>query len=125
MDIKYYSCDSAENLYSEAVIVNGVVFLSGIVSEDMETGELLLGDITHETNTILNNVKKLLSKYRSGMERVIKVEVYLRDYKDIDQMNEAYIKHFSNGKRPARFCAEVGNLYAQCKVEMVVTALQD
>lgn len=124
MDIRYSSSGLPADPYSEAVIANEFIFLSGIVSEDMETGELLLGDIVYETNTVLENVKKLLQKYDSSMERIVKVEIYLRDYREIHQMNAAYVKHFPNGKLPARVCVEVGDLCAQCRIEMVVTALK-
>ena len=66
-------------VYSDIVKVDGkYLFLSGLVSEDRKTGELLDGDITFQTRTVLENLQSILTEYGSDMEHVIRIEVLFK-----------------------------------------------
>lgn len=109
--------------FADVVVVdNDLMFLSGLISEDMETGEYLEGDIAAETCQTLNNLEKLLKEYGSDMEHVIRVEVILHEYKDCPEMNAEYVKHFNPEKMPARVCFGGVDLAAGCKIELMVIA---
>lgn len=120
--IKYVPSKITTNPYSDVVVADNCLYLSGLVSEDIDTGEPLPGNIEWETDIILNNMAKILEENGSGMDRVIRVEVFLRDYRDIEKMNHTYIKHFPQGKLPSRICVQVSNLYDQCKLEIMAIA---
>lgn len=122
MNIKYIPSKITSSPYSEVVIVNDYLYLSGLVSENMKTGELLLGDIEFETDNIMNNLAQILNENDSGMDRLIRIEIYLRDYRDIEKMNATYIKHIPKEKLPSRLCVQVADLCDQCKIEVVAMA---
>ena len=62
--------------YSDLVVVEDrFLFLSGLVSEDLQTGELVCGSVTEETNQVLSNLKTILEQYGSDMKHVVRVYV--------------------------------------------------
>lgn len=120
---RYFINPNDTNVYADAVLVNdSTLYLSGLCSENLETGEVFYGDAAFETKNILNNAKQLLEKHGFSMDDVVQVGIYLTNMSDRKIMNEEYIKHFAQDKMPARFC--VGNvaLADEFKVEMVITA---
>ena len=109
--------------YSDMVVVNGdLMFLSGLVSEDLSTREEVYGDITFETKRTLDNLKVLLERYGSDMDHIVRIEVLLKDFADKGAMNEEYMKHFSSDHVPARLCYGGVDLAGECKIEMAVIA---
>lgn len=111
--------------YSDAVSVDGTfLFLSGLVSEDLETGELVCGDIAAETRQTLKNLKMILERFGSDMDHVVRVEVILADLSERDAMNEEYVKHFDPNHRPARVCFGGAELADGCKIEIMATAVR-
>ena len=109
-------------LYSDLVIVDNQIYVSGMTSKDIETGKALNGDIELETRTILSNLKKLLEEYGSGMDKVIRVEVLLTDINNRDRMNQEYIKFFPADKLPVRMCYGGIELVGECKIEIMAMA---
>lgn len=122
--IEYFADTQDNAVYSEAVLVNNTIYLSGIVSEDLNTGELILGEIEYETEQIMKNLSSILEKYGSGLDKVIRVEIFLRDFKDKDRMDATYVKFFPNNRLPSRVCVQVADLYGKCKIEILVIALK-
>ena len=109
--------------YSDIVEVDGkLLFLSGLVSEDLESGDVLHGDITAETRQILTNLKGILEAHGSDMAHVVRVDVMLSDFSERDEMNAEYVKHFPEGRRPARVCFGSVDLAAGLKIEVTVIA---
>ena len=105
------------------VVVDGdTLYLSGLVSEDMDTGELVAGDMTTETRQVLNNLERILKQYGSDMSHVLRVDVLLSDFSLRNEMNAEYIKHFPQEKIPARVCYGGVDLAAGCKIEIVAIA---
>ena len=98
------------------------LYLSGLVSEDMDTGELVAGDMTTETRQVLNNLERILKQYGSDMSHVLRVDVLLSDFSLRNEMNAEYIKHFPQEKIPARVCYGGVDLAAGCKIEIVAIA---
>ena len=124
MNVSHITLSKASPLfYSDLAIVNDqMIYLSGMTSKDPDTGKAINGDIELETRTILNNLKKLLEQYGSGMDKVIRVEILLTKISDRDRMNQEYLKHFSADKLPVRMCYGGVELVGECKIEIMAIA---
>lgn len=111
--------------YSDAVLVDGTtLYLSGLVSEDLETGEILPGDITAQTRRALDNLALMLERYGSDMDHVVRVEVVLTDFSQRPAMNAEYMKHFDPAHRPSRICYGGVELSAGCLIELMAIAVK-
>ena len=109
--------------YSDIVTVGGnMLFLSGLVSEELSTRDEAYGTIEFETNRILDNLKVILERYGSDMDHVVRVDVVLAKWADKDAMNAEYVKHFKRERLPARMCYGDVSIAGDCKVEMAVIA---
>ena len=109
--------------YSDVVVVDGeFLFLSGLVSEDMDSGELVTGDITVQTRQVLSNLKRILEQHGSDMAHVIRAEVLLSDFSERNEMNAEYVKHFPAEALPARLCYGGVALADDCKIEIIAIA---
>jgi 2-iminobutanoate/2-iminopropanoate deaminase len=96
-------------------------FLSGLISQDLKTGEVLKGDIVFETKRVLENLETILRRYGSGMDQVIRTEVLLSDFSERDKMNAEYVNIFPKVIcRPASVLETWAGLRLQ--VEIAVTA---
>ena len=109
--------------YSDIVVTDDKhLYLSGLVSENLETRDEAYGTIEFETNRILDNLKVILEKYGSDMDHVVRVDVVLAKWADKDAMNGEYVKHFKRNRLPARICYGDVSIAGECKVEMAVIA---
>ena len=109
--------------YSDIVVTDDkYLYLSGLVSETLETRDEAYGTIEFETNRILDNLKIILEKYCSDMDHVVRVDVVLAKWADKDAMNGEYVKHFKRNRLPARICYGDVSIAGECKVEMAVIA---
>ena len=119
-----YLSDNHDAPYCDIVITEDrYLFLSGLIPQDLESGELLRGDIAFETKKVLENLAVILEKNGSDMQHVVRAQVLLRDFSERDAMNAEYIRHFSPGRMPARLCYGNAALAGECKVEIMVTAV--
>ena len=122
--IKHYVLQEGD-VYAEAVVVEDkYIYLSGLTSENLETGEMIGGDITTQTRVVMENLKTLLEKYGSDMDHLIRVEIVLTDFKDRGEMNKEYIKHFKQNHIPARICYGNVSLSDTNKIEILATAIK-
>jgi len=103
--------------YSPAILEGGFVFVSGQGPLDPKTGEYLKGDIRSETKRVFENIKSILAAAGSSMEKVVKVNVYLRDINDFAAMNEVYKTVFT-APYPARTTIQAGALPRGFAVEI-------
>ena len=108
--------------YSDIVEVGNMLYLSGLVSEDLSTRDEAYGSIEFETNRILDNLKVILERYGSDMDHVVRIDVILAKWADKNAMNAEYVKHFKREKLPARVCYGNVSIAGDCKVEMTVIA---
>ena len=108
--------------YSDIVEVGEMLYLSGLVSEDLSTRDEAYGTIEFETNRILDNLKVILESHGSDMDHVVRIDVILAKWADKNAMNAEYVKHFKREKLPARVCYGDVAIAGDCKVEMVVIA---
>jgi len=107
--------------YSQAVRVNGFLFVSGQVALDPKTGEMSAGDVREQTERALENVKGIVEAAGSKMPHVIKTTVFLKNMGDFAAMNEVYARYFTMAP-PARSTVEVARLPKDALVEIEVVA---
>ncbi|KAK2602033.1 hypothetical protein QQS21_004460 [Conoideocrella luteorostrata] len=109
-------------IYSQAIKANGLVFVSGAVPMDAETGKLIDGDIQAHTHQCIKNLTAILEEAGSSIEKVVKVNVFLASMDDFAKMNEVYMTYWGDVK-PCRTCVAVKTLPLNTDVEIECTAL--
>jgi 2-iminobutanoate/2-iminopropanoate deaminase len=108
--------------YSQAIKANGFVFVSGQIALDPVTNTLVTGDVGFQTDRVLKNVSGVLRAAGSGLEKVVRSTVFLKNMGDFAAMNEVYGRFFSSAP-PARSTVEVARLPKDVLVEIDVIAL--
>ncbi len=103
--------------YSQAIDAGDFVFLSGQVPIDPATGELVSGDITAQTERVLDNLGAVLGAAGVGFANVVKTTIYLMDLGDFAVVNAVYAKRFSEAP-PARATVQVSALPKGARVEI-------
>jgi len=107
--------------YSQAIVSNGTVYLSGQLPLDPATGALIAGDIALQAERVLENLKAVLEAAGSSLARVLKTTVYLRTMDDFARMNEVYSRYFSEIP-PARTTVAVAGLPKDARIEIDLIA---
>lgn len=87
--------------YSDGVVYNGMLFLSGQASVDFATSKFVLGSIEEETRRTLGNIKAIVETAGGTMDDALKSTVHLKDINDFDKFNAVYATYFM-GIKPAR-----------------------
>src|SRR5437588_8349818 len=108
--------------YSQAIKANGFIFVSGQVAIDPSTQQVISGDVAAQTERVLKNLSAILKAAGSGLEKVVRCGVFLKNMDDFAAMNEVYGRHFSAAP-PARSTVEVARLPKDVLVEIDVIAL--
>ena len=88
--------------FSQGTRARGFIFCSGQGAFDPLTGQLAPGGIKEQTRAVLRNIEAVLKAGGSSLDRVVKVTVFLSDWKYFKEMNEVYAEFFSSGRPPAR-----------------------
>jgi len=109
--------------YSQAIVVDGMIYTAGQVALDPATGELVGKTVAEQTEQVLQNLSAVLAAAGSGLGNVVKTTVYLADMGDFAAMNEVYAKHFG-GHKPARSTIQAAGLPRGARVEIDVVALR-
>src|SRR5437588_10623279 len=81
--------------YSQAVIHNGLAYLSGQIPLDPATGQVVTGDVAAQTERVLENIKAVLDAAGASFASVLKTTVFLKDMGDFPKMNEVYARYFA------------------------------
>jgi 2-iminobutanoate/2-iminopropanoate deaminase len=109
--------------YSQAISAGEIIFVSGQLGINPQTGKLAEGGIAAETKQALENVKAVLSAAGSNLSNVVKADVYLADMSEFSKMNEVYATYFSE-PYPARATVAVKSLPKDGRVEISVIAVK-
>lgn len=108
--------------YNQAVVFNGMVFASGQIAINPQSGELVLENIEAETKQVLDNVKAVLEAAGSNMEKAIKVSVFVKDINQFSRINTVYAQYFAEETAPARELVQVAELPRFVNIEISVIA---
>jgi 2-iminobutanoate/2-iminopropanoate deaminase len=108
--------------YSQAIKANGFVFVSGQIAIDPATQQVITGDVAAQTDRVLRNLSEILGAAATGLGKVVRSTVYLKNMNDFAAMNTVYGKYFSTAP-PARSTVEVARLPKDVLVEVDVIAL--
>ena len=107
--------------YSQAVLVNGMLFTSGVIPIDPETNTLVEGDVTVQARQAIGNLKNLIEASGSSMDKVVKTTVFIKDMNDFGKINDIY-KDFFTSDFHARSCVEVARLPKDVLIEIEAIA---
>lgn len=108
--------------YSQAVKANGLIFASGQIPIDPQTGQFVPGGVAEQTEQVLKNLAAVLEAAGSGLDRIVKTTVFLADMQEFAAMNEVYGKFFKESP-PARATVEAAGLPRAARVEIEAIAL--
>jgi len=108
--------------YSQAIRANGFVFVSGQVAIDPATQQVVQGDVAAQTDRAMKNLSAILKSSGTGLEKVVRSTVFLKNMGDFAAMNEVYGRYFTAAP-PARSTLEVARLPKDVLVEIDVIAL--
>ncbi len=109
--------------YSQAMIVNGMVFTSGQIALTPE-GEMLTGDVKVQCAQVLSNLTAVLEAAGSSLDKVVKTTIFLDNMDDFSAVNELYARAFGDHK-PARSTVAAKTLPRNALVEIEAIALID
>ncbi|MBA2776616.1 MAG: RidA family protein [Chloroflexia bacterium] len=109
--------------YSQAIIVNGMVFTAGVIPLDPETMSVAGNDIRTQAERVLTSLQGLLEDAGSSLARVVKTTCFLQDLGDFPVFNEVYATFFTGDEPPTRSTVEVAKLPMGVLVEIECVAL--
>ncbi|MBU6343177.1 MAG: Rid family detoxifying hydrolase [Bacteroidetes bacterium] len=108
--------------YNQCVVFQNMVFVSGQIALDPLTDELVLDNIETETHRVLQNVKAILEAAGSGLDKVIKASVFVKDMNLFSRINAVYAEYFPAEVAPARELVQVAELPKFVNIEISVIA---
>ena len=120
--IKTEQAPQAIGPYSQAIKAGGLVYVSGQIPIDPNTGQFVSGGIEEQTEQVMKNLSAVLQAAGSGLDRVVKTTVFLGDMEDFAAMNQVYGKFFAS-EPPARATVQAAGLPRNAKVEIEAVAL--
>ncbi|SCU82696.1 LANO_0B07228g1_1 [Lachancea nothofagi CBS 11611] len=109
--------------YSQAMKMNNMVFVSGQIPYTAEN-KPVEGSISDKAEQVIQNISNILKEANSGLNKIVKVNIFLADIKDFAEFNGVYAKYF-NTHKPARSCVAVSALPLNVDLEMEVIAVEN
>lgn len=110
--------------YNQAVLANGVLYVSGQIAINPENNELVIGSVEDETHQVMNNLSAVLSEAGLTFKNVVKASIFLSDMSLFPVVNEIYGSYFS-ADFPARETVAVAGLPKGVNVEISVIAVAE
>jgi 2-iminobutanoate/2-iminopropanoate deaminase len=108
--------------FSQAIKANGFIFVAGQTARDPQSGQVIEGDITLQTERVMENLKAILEAAGSSLDRTLKTTVYLKDMDDFEAMGKVYSRYFPSHP-PARATVEVSRLHGgRVEIELIAVA---
>ncbi len=120
-EIKTDRAPAAIGPYSQAIKTGDKVFTSGIIPVDPKTGEIEGSDAPAQARQAFSNLAALLEDAGTGIDKVIKTTVFIKDMNDFSRINEVYAEFFKQ-PYPARSCVEVARLPKDVLIEVEAIA---
>lgn len=103
--------------YSQGIVANGVLYTAGQIALDPDTGNVVDGDVTAQTEQVLRNLGAVIEAAGGSWDRVVKTTVYLAEMADFPEVNEVYARVLG-AARPARSTVQVAGLPRGVLVEI-------
>ncbi|EXJ85099.1 endoribonuclease L-PSP [Capronia epimyces CBS 606.96] len=104
-------------LFSQAIVHNGTVYVSGNIGLVPATGKIVEGSVADRTRQALENIKNVLEEAGSSLQNIVKINIFLTDMADYAAMNKAFLEIVPDPK-PARSCVCVKELPNKTDVEI-------
>lgn len=104
--------------YSHAVRAGDFLFVTGQLSEDPQSGEIVLGPIADQAKRVMENLKIVLDHAGASFDTVVMARLFLTDFRDYAAVNEVFSSYFSDSRRPSRTTVGVIALAGQGNVEI-------
>ncbi|MGV3585893.1 MAG: RidA family protein [Adhaeribacter sp.] len=108
--------------YSQAILANGVLYVSGQIALDPASGQLVQENIQTETHQVMKNLQAILQEAGSGFEQVVKCTIFVKDLNNFTLINDVYGSYFGQNP-PARETVEVSRLPKDVNVEISCMAV--
>jgi 2-iminobutanoate/2-iminopropanoate deaminase len=123
-EIKTQDAPLALGPFSQAIEIEGMIFVSGQIAMDPVSGEFQAGTIEEQTCLTLSNLKAVIDAAGSSLDKVTKCTVLLQDLKDYAAVNAVYREFFSS-PYPARIAVQVARLPLDAKIEIDAIAIKE
>lgn len=108
--------------YNQAVLSGNLLFTSGQIAIDPNTGDLVIDDIESETKRVMENLKAVLTEAGMNFNHVLKASIFISDMANFSKINEVYTTYFEESTAPARETVQVANLPKYVNVEISMIA---
>ena len=109
--------------YSQAIMVNNTLYISGQVALNPKNNELIEGSVEKESYQIMENIKSILNESGLSFKNVVRSKIYLTDMNNFSKVNQVYGSYFEKGQEPARTTIEVSGLPLGVGVEIDMIAV--
>ncbi len=109
--------------YSQAIRANGFIFVSGQIPLNPTTQQIVDGGIAAQTEQVIANLEAILKAAGSGLDKVVRTSVYLKNMNDFAAMNEVYARFFPPPRCPARSTIEAARLPKDVLIEIDAIAM--
>ena len=109
--------------YSQAILSGNTLYCSGQIAINPDTGNLVIENITAETNQVMKNILAVLKAADMTFENVVKCSIFMIDMSDYSAVNQEYAKYFSENP-PAREAVQVSVLPKNVNVEISIIAVK-
>lgn len=116
--IQSKSAPTSAGPYSQAIKVGGFIFCSGQIGLNPRTNNLVRGGVEKEMKQALKNLSQVLKAGGASFKNVVRVDIFLTNINDFNQVNEIYGQYFTNEPRPARQTSVVVALPKKAKIEI-------
>lgn len=110
--------------YTQAVLANGILYISGQIPLNPQTGEIIVG-IEAETHQVMKNLRAILEEVGLTFSHVVKTSIFLKNMEDFPIVNDIYASYFSSEHYPARETIQVSTLPKNVNIEISMIAHQD
>lgn len=108
--------------YSHAVRAGDFLFVTGQLSEDPDTGEVVRGSIEEQTHQVMENLNLVLTHAGTGFENVVMSRIFVTDFRYYETVNSIYASHFTEGRYPGRTTVGVTALagFGDVEIDLIV-----
>jgi 2-iminobutanoate/2-iminopropanoate deaminase len=108
--------------YNQAIVNNNLLYTSGQIAIDLNSGQLVKASIEEETKLVMLHLSEILKAAHSDFSEVIKVSIFIKNMNDFAQINAVYAQYFEEEFAPARETIEVARLPKDANIEISLIA---